>query len=256
MKVVILAAGVGSRLKHHTEHHPKTLVTLNDKPLLEYQLAVFKQLGLQDISLVAGYLAPQFDRYPVNIFLNNEYRSSNMVHSLMCAQSLMQGDQDLIIAYGDIIYHADVLKKLIATEGDVVISADKAWLELWQLRMDNPLADAESFKYDPVCNSIIELGEKINSIEDAQAQYIGLIKFSASSFSKIRHEYDELGLLSTKNMYLTDFLQHFIDTKMSVVASIHDRGWLEVDTVEDLQCYQKMFNEEKFDLLGFSPNNE
>lgn len=254
MKIVVLAAGLGSRLQPHTNNLPKALVPLAGKPLLEYQLKVFKQLGLTDISIVAGYLFDKFDDYGLNVILNMQYKSSNMVYSLMCAQELMSGAEDLIIAYGDIIYQADVLQNLIETQGDIVISADKNWHALWQLRMENPYDDAESFKYSPDSNTVIELGKKINSSEDAQAQYIGLIKFSSASFTRIVKEYELLGIEKTKNMYLTDFLQHLITQKLNVVGSIHDRGWLEVDTVGDLQCYQEMFDEAQFTKLGFIPN--
>ena len=174
----------------------------------------------------------------------------------MCAKQLMLGDEDIIVAYGDIIYEQCVLEKLIEQEGDVVISADTHWLDLWKQRMENPIEDAESFKLLPDSNQLIGLGKKIESVEDAQAQYIGLIKFSAPVLKEIIEAYLELGNDITKNMYLTDFLQHLIDNGMNVVSSLHQRRWLEVDTVDDLNLYQNLCKNNQFKELGFRESSE
>lgn len=253
MKIIVLAAGVGSRLMPFTENCPKTLVPLNGTPLLEYQLRVFNSLGLTDITIVAGYLSESFNQYPVNVVYNHEFKSSNMLHSLMCAKQLMLEGEDIIIAYGDIIYERCVLEQLIEQKGDVVISADTHWLDLWKQRMENPIEDAESFKFLPDSNQLLELGKKIESVEDAQAQYIGLIKFRASALKRIIEVYLELGSDITKNMYLTDFIQHLINQGVDVISSLHSRGWLEVDTVEDLKCYQELIEQNRIDLLGYKP---
>ena len=47
-------------------------------------------------------------------------------------------------------------------------------------------------------------------------------------------------------MNLTDFLQYFIVHKLNVAACTHDRGWLDIDMVDDLQCYQKMLGKAQF----------
>ena len=61
MKAIILAAGLGTRLRPMTENTPKALVQVNQKPLVEYQIEYLKERGIDDIIIVVGYLKEQFD---------------------------------------------------------------------------------------------------------------------------------------------------------------------------------------------------
>ena len=55
MKAIILAAGLGTRLRPMTENTPKALVQVNQKPLIEYQIEFLKEKGINDI-IIVGYL--------------------------------------------------------------------------------------------------------------------------------------------------------------------------------------------------------
>jgi L-glutamine-phosphate cytidylyltransferase len=254
MNSLILAAGTGSRLSPYTDNCPKALVKLADKPLLQYQLDVFKNFGIKNIALVTGYLSEHFMPYNIRLFTNQQFRESNMLFSLMTAKELFEQEEDLIISYGDIIYERQVLEKLVKSEGEIVVSADSAWSSLWSLRMDDPLSDAESFLYNASNQKLLSLGKKISQFDEAQAQYIGLIKIKGSVLSSVLETYNQLPQVMTKNMYLTDFIMILIERSFDVRVSLHTRGWLEVDTSEDLNCYQSMLQDKLFDRLGYNPN--
>lgn len=238
MKAVILVAGLGSRLRPYTNALPKALVPLNGIPLLEYQLCTLRQCGVCDISLVTGFIPEAFDAYGLPHFHNDQYANSNMVYSLMKARSLFGGEEDLLICYGDIAYDQQVLNGIIKSPGSLVVSADLDWLSLWQLRMDDPYSDAESFIMEQGSQRIRSLGKKIRAKEDAQAQYIGLLKVSAEFQSQWLAEYDKMPLSESQNLYMTDFIQALIDDGHNATASLHSGGWLEVDSVEDKTCYE------------------
>ncbi len=61
MKAVILVAGLGSRLRPYTNALPKALVPVNGTPLLDYQLSSLRKRGINNISLVTGYLPDAFE---------------------------------------------------------------------------------------------------------------------------------------------------------------------------------------------------
>ena len=73
MKAIILAAGLGTRLRPMTENTPKALVKVKEKPLVEYQIEFLKERGIDDIIIVVGYLKEQFDylkeKYGVRLVL-------------------------------------------------------------------------------------------------------------------------------------------------------------------------------------------
>ena len=85
-----------------------------------------------------------------------------MFYSLLCAKEWIDND-DLIISYSDIFYSKIAVKKLSETNSDISIIYDPNWLKLWDMRFDNPLDDAETFKLD----SLSCLKEKL---EESQIQ--------------------------------------------------------------------------------------
>ena len=247
MKVIILAAGQGTRLKPYTNDKPKCMVSLSGKPLLHHQLDVMRQLGIarQDISLVGGYLQSALIAPGIKQFSNYRFAQTNMVETLFCAEALMTGAEDIIIAYGDIVYEPKILQSLLDTQGEIVISADLDWEKLWSLRMQNPLDDVESFKMSPE-GFVIELGKKPKSKNEIQAQYMGLVKISSEkvqAFKDFYHGLDRTAIYDGKdfeNMYMTTFLQKLIDNCWKVKPALIRNGWVEVDTVEELELYERM----------------
>ena len=55
MKAIILAAGMGTRMKHHTTNMPKGMVKILDKTIIERQISVLRDNKIYDISIVTGY---------------------------------------------------------------------------------------------------------------------------------------------------------------------------------------------------------
>ena len=55
-KVLIIAAGSGNRLKYHTKKIPKCLLDFGGKTLLEHQISTYRYLGLNNISIIRGYM--------------------------------------------------------------------------------------------------------------------------------------------------------------------------------------------------------
>ncbi|MBC8451563.1 MAG: NTP transferase domain-containing protein, partial [Planctomycetes bacterium] len=53
---VILAAGKGTRIRPFSDHYPKPLLPIFDRPLLLWQVAAMRELGIRDILIVGGHL--------------------------------------------------------------------------------------------------------------------------------------------------------------------------------------------------------
>tara|TARA_B100001057_G_C22863157_1_gene955429 strand:- start:71 stop:850 length:780 start_codon:yes stop_codon:yes gene_type:complete len=250
MKIIILAAGEGTRLRPYTNNIPKCMVEFAENSLLSHQLnSIGKcEISSENIALVGGYRIEALKKFNLKTFCNSKYDKTNMVETLFCAKDFMTVDDDLIISYGDIIYEERVLKKLINEKDEINIIADKKWETLWRLRMAQPLNDAETFIMDD--NQLIkELGKKPTSLSQIQAQYIGLIKVKKDLILKFIQEYNNMDRTlmydgkNFNNLYMTSFIQHLIDSGWKIRATIIENGWLEVDTVEDLKVYQKLYKQ-------------
>jgi len=244
MKAFILVAGQGTRMGSETDDKPKCMITYKGKPLINYTIETMWACGIKDIIIIDGYKSKVLQSYlsndNVRFITNKEFYKTNMVYTLFCAESEM--NDDLIISYGDIIYTKEVLQSLIRNNNNFVVTIDKNWLELWKLRMDDPLKDAETMKLDDSCN-IIELGRKPKSYKEINGQYIGLFKISNSIVGKIREFYQMLNkskYYDSKdyiNMYMTSFIQLIINAGYPVKADTIRGGWLEFDSQDDLTIY-------------------
>ncbi len=251
-RAIILAAGQGTRLRPLTDKNPKSMVSLIGKPLLERQLATLNGCDVKDVAVVTGYCADKIKNIGVRTFLNPLYEKTNMVYSLFAAESFMSDTkgEDLLICYGDIVYQRDNLQTILDSSGDIAVMVDKNWHQYWSLRMDNPLDDAETLILDEN-KYITELGKKTDNYKNIQGQYTGLIKISSDKIKDLisfYHGLDRGELYDGKdfeNMYMTSFLQLLINGGWKIKAAIVENGWLEVDTVEDLELYESMAKENK-----------
>ena len=240
MKMIILAAGQGTRLRPLTDDKPKCMVEYKGKAIIDYILETANICNIKDIAIVNGYKKDVLESYlknqKVTFFTNENFDKTNMVSTLFCAKEYM--DEDLVISYADIIYKEEILQKLIESENDFSVIVDKYWKELWAQRMENPLDDVETLKIKD--GKIVELGKKPNSYDDIDGQYIGLIKISKNILPKIIKYYENLDKnkfydgKDYENMYMTSFIQMIIDNLQDVNPIFIGGGWTEIDTKSDL----------------------
>jgi choline kinase len=132
-----------------------------------------------------------------------------------------------------------VLEKLLNRKDDIVISADKQYLRYWKLRLENPLDDVESFATD-MNGCISTIGQKTNSLDEIEAQYIGLMRFKGDGLIKLNSILGQLSNTSSfDTMYMTDLLTVMINKNICLKPSYHENCWLEIDTVDDLHLAEQ-----------------
>lgn len=246
MKAIILAAGQGKRLLPLTLDKPKCMVEIFGKPMIFHLLDTLRLNNITDISIVGGYKEDVLKSSLKNLkgvkfYTNIHFDTSNMVSTLFKAREEM--NDDLIVTYSDIIYSPHILKALMDCPDHIAVTIDKDWKRLWEIRMDNPLDDAETLKIRD--GYITHLGKKTRSFEDIQGQYMGLIKFSKAILPEIRQFYATMTencrkseISGLEQMFMTDFLQALIDRGFKIKAVPIHGGWLEIDSLKDLEIYQ------------------
>lgn len=249
MKAIILAAGMGSRFGKYTKGNPKCLLKVGGVTLLERQIEMFRQFGINDIVVVKGYAAHKINVQGVRYYVNEDYANTNMVFSLFRAESEIEGN--VIISYADILFENQVLHTLLqAPPYDIAVIVDTLWEEYYRERFEKPFEEAESLIYDTDCR-ILDIGESHPTPSDVQAQYIGLIKLSSNGSRMFRQVYQrakikywdepwQRGRIFQK-VYMTDFLQALIDEGIPVYAVPVQHGWLEFDTVTDYEKVLEWF---------------
>lgn len=252
MEAIILAAGEGKRLRPLTNNTPKCLVNLFGKSLLQQQIETFRSCKIDDISVVTGHLNQMINFENITYFQNPNFKTTNMVETLFCAKEKLTNS--VIVSYGDIIFEKNVLQKLIDSNDDISVVIDKNWKKYWEMRFDNPLNDIESLILDD--GYISNIGQKVNSFDKIQGQYIGLMKFQNEGMSflldfyenaKKKSKDERVNILNSnlpfEKSYMTDLLQGLINAGCKIKAVPVNNGWLELDSYHDYEVYNKKYKD-------------
>jgi choline kinase len=239
IRALILAAGRGSRLGVVGDNQPKCLVELDGKPLLARQLAALRRGGAGEIGIVRGYRAEMLNDPSLTYFENPRWALTNMVMSLQAASSWLRSGT-VIVSYADIFYRADLIRGLAAAPGELVISYDRQWRELWSRRFEDPLADAETFRVG-ADGALLEIGGKTRRIEDIEGQYMGLLKFTPPAWAHIEALLAQLDPAARDRLDMTGLLRRILAQSGGLIRAFATAGqWGEIDNPGDIALYERM----------------
>lgn len=240
MDAIILAAGRGSRLGNLTREVPKPLTLLAGKSLVEWQINALQVAGIQKINLVTGYAGDKLIPYGDGHIYNPYWATSNMVRSLMSVDSLLS-TQPYLISYGDIVYRSDIISDLLDSSGDISITFDVDWWDLWSIRFIDPLSDAESFQHEH--GRLLSIGERVSDRALINGQYMGLLKFSPTGWLQVRNILAGLDSVSVDKLDMTSLLRFLLQQGITItVVPIHG-GWVEVDNPSDIALYEHIIQQ-------------
>jgi len=239
-KALVIAAGLGSRLKKHTENLPKCMLDFGGKTLLQRQLESYRQNGIKDISLVRGYKKEKINYKDIKYFENKDYKNNNILNSIFYAEKVINGN--IIISYSDILFDKSVVERTLKSDHDISVVVDIDWRGYYVGRKDHPISEAENVIFNS--NNEVEKIGKINTgNEEVHGEFIGMIKLSnrgteifKEHFHRLKKIYWNKPFQRAKifqKAYLTDFIQELVDIGIKVHCVIIESGWKEIDTVED-----------------------
>lgn len=242
MKAIIIAAGIGKRMRPLTNNLPKCLLDFNGKKLLEIHLEILRSCGISDISVIKGYLEETIKFPGIKYYKNNRYQHNNILNSLFYAESEM--DDDVIITYSDIYYQKTVLDKLIISPYDISIAVDTTWHISYKNRDSHPIEEAESVRISSE-GKVIEIGKGIKEKNRAEGEFMGIVKLSKKGcviFKETFHDVKEAFWKKPfheatifEKAFLTDMLQELVDRKIDVHCITNEGGWKEIDTIQDYE---------------------
>lgn len=116
MKALLFAAGLGTRLKEHTQDKPKALVRLAGKPLLQHAIEYLKSFGISDITINVFHFAEQVisfieenHSFGVNIHISDEREQLlDTGGGLKKAGTFLKGSDPILIYNVDVISNLDL----------------------------------------------------------------------------------------------------------------------------------------------------
>jgi len=239
-KTLIVAAGLGSRLKGHTENTPKCMLDFGGKTLLQRQLFSYKKNGVDDISLIRGYKKNKINYKGIRYFNNDDYKDNNILNSIFYGEEVINGN--IIISYSDILFEPFVVKRAMESDHDISVIVDIDWRDYYIGRKDHPLSEAENVIFNSN-NEVVKIGKIASEKEEVHGEFIGMIKLNhrgceilKQNFHRVKKLYWNKPFQRAKifqKAYLTDMIQELVDIGIKVHCVIIERGWKEIDTVED-----------------------
>ena len=248
--VIIIAAGLGSRLKKYTDNLPKCMLDFAGKTLLQRQIEAFKINGLNKISVIRGFKKEKINYPDLTYFENKEYKNNNILNSMMYAEEALNGH--VIVSYSDILFEKEVVKRLMESEHDISIVVDIDWRGYYINRKDHPINEAENVIFD-ANNNVVEIGKIHTGKYDVHGEFIGMLKLSprgSEIFKKHFHRAKDLywnkpfqRAKTFQKAYITDIIQDMTDLGVPIHCVIIERGWKEIDTEEDYKNALKSFEE-------------
>jgi len=239
-KGLIVAAGLGSRLKGHTEDKPKCMLDFGGKTLLQRQLYSYKNNNIKNISLIRGYKKNKINYKGIKYFDNNEYKNNNILNSIFYAEEIINGN--IIISYSDILFEPFIVKRAMESNHDISVVVDVDWRDYYIDRKEHPLSEAENVIFNSN-NEVVKIGKIASDKEEVHGEFIGMIKLNHRGCEILKQNFHRVKKLYWnkpfqranifQKAYLTDMIQELVDIGIKVHCVIIERGWKEIDTVED-----------------------
>jgi choline kinase len=228
MNAVILAAGVGKRLRPFTTEHPKCLLTFGGKSLLRRHLEMLDAAGVKNICVVVGHLADQVKaelnqltcRTPIELVYNAEYRFGSALSLLQAEAALRTA---VIIMDADLLFCRTMVDRLMASP-----AADC-------LLVDDRLVDSgEEVKVVSRSDGrVYELGKQVRREGTIIGESVGIYKFSAET----THDLIEALRRAVRENPQVEY-EAVIDSLLEHIpiryVRVGDLPWIEIDFPQDV----------------------
>ena len=253
MQAIILAAGMGKRLKELTQDNTKCMVKVCGETLIERMLRQQEKLGLDRIVVVVGYQGQKLVDYIATLdiktpleFINNPiYDKTNNIYSLSLATDKLLED-DTLLFESDIIFEDSVLEALVQDPRPTLALVDKyeGWMDGTCVKLNE---DDEIVEFIP--------GKKFNYLDSEDCyKTVNIYKFS-KEFSKnvyvpfLKAYQKALGV----NEYYEQVLRviAILDKSGLNAKRLNGEKWYEIDDIQDLDIATSIFSsdDEKLSLM-------
>lgn len=251
MKAIIVAAGPGIRLRPLTEEKPKFMLEVNRKTILQWILEALRKNGIDDIVIVRGHKKDAINHPNIRYYDNPNYMENNILRSLFYAEKEM--NEGFVFSYSDILYDESIVRKLLESKADISLVVDVNWAKAYMGRTLHPKDEGELVV---VKNRKVVKISKFMNPDIAHGEFIGLAKLSEKgaeilirNYKRVRnnawcgykehHRFHDA--ISLDKAYLTDMLQELIDRGYFIHNVDIKGGWMEIDTLQDLQKARRIW---------------
>ena len=231
MRAIILAAGRGRRLEASGWTAPKCLLPVGGTTILDNMLDALAAHGVQDLVFVVGYRQEEIRRHlearglAAAYVQNPDYAETNTINSLWRAREFM--DADFLYFNADVLFHRDVLGRLLAAPGS-------------RLAVDRKKCGDEEVKVVLDGTRVRRIGKALDPALCA-GEFIGIAQFAAADgpafIEALRRRNVERGEVK---LFFEAAVDDVLDSRPMLAVDVSDLPSIEVDFPEDWKAAQAL----------------
>lgn len=231
---VILAAGLGSRLKDRTKEKPKAFLQIGGKSLIERSIDNLIEQGITKIIIGTGYLNEYFDalkdQYPMIVtHRNDDFAQTGSMYTLYNLRHLI--DEPFLLLEADLLYEKNALISILQTgKPDVILASgqthsnDEVYIE----------ANANS--------DLVNMSKQVSELQHISGELVGISKVSEKTFGAMCDYANARYDTGDRSFHYEDDFVGIADNIPIHILKIDDLVWCEIDDEQHLQrAQQKVF---------------
>jgi choline kinase len=231
-KAVILAAGMGLRMKDMGEDVPKGFIRLGGSPIIEHSLKALIASGIQQVLIVTGHQSAYYENlkatYPeISTVENSRFADTGTLYSLWCARDFI--DSDFILLESDLIYDATAIAKILNTS-----YSDCLLLSGTTYGGDEVYVEANE-------NGVSQISKNRGQSKDSVGEYIGIAKISKNLYGRLNQYADARLDKNPKLSYDMDGLAEIAPEHPIHFLRLEGLAWAEIDDLSQLKRAQKVW---------------
>jgi phosphoenolpyruvate phosphomutase len=234
---IILSASRGQGMDELTRDRPKVMIPVAGKTVLRRQVDRFKDQGINNITVVAGYRSEAIDVQGARVVVNEDWESSNELASLNCALDAVSDDTVLI--YGDLLFRTYILNNLMDWDADLLVVVDSS-----------PLEQAEGSANDLAWCSVPDdraMYQQKVSLENVSSQdswegrkpdgrWIGMLRARAAGRDQLLEALEQLrGGGRFKESGVPDLINRLVENGHPPQVQYISGHWMDINNLDDLQ---------------------
>lgn len=233
---VILAAGVGSRLRPLTDDRPKALVPVCGKTILERAVSALEDHGIRRLVIATGYRDDAIHRAMAGARIEVLYRKNedfattqNSVSLALCRDAL-EGEAFFKLD-GDLVFDPEILERLDRSEAPLRAAVD-----------GSRMLDLEAMKVKVEgANRIVRFGKEI-PVSESAGESIGMERISAAFSRPLFDALARAGEAGETGLYYEDVYTRLLASgAVAEAVLVSGLRWSEIDSRDDLLAAERAF---------------
>lgn len=252
MQAIILAAGMGKRLKELTQNNTKCMIKVNGVTLIERMLRQIEKQNVSKIIIVVGYEGQKLIDFigtldihtPIKFVENPIYDKTNNIYSLALAEEYLVED-DTLLFESDLIFEDAVLDALVTDPRMTLALVDKyeSWMDgtCVKLAEDDSIeafVPGKKFKF----GEIKEYYKTVNiykfSKEFSETHYVPFLKAYQSALGENEYYEQVLRVIT------------MLDEPLIKAKRLNGERWYEIDDIQDLDIAESIFSPDEDDRVA------